>query len=123
MSARYKDTRAEYQRIHDRSISEAALQRSLLEVADHYGWTTHHEEDSRRSKPGLPDLICAHPVHGVVFIELKSESGYLKPSQKEWREVLTMCGARYFVFRPRDRFVADALFARGEFPPSAEYSK
>ena len=123
MSTRFRDTRSEYQRIHDRSISEAALQKSLVEVAEMYGWQLHHEVDSRRSKPGLPDLICAHHKHGVVFIELKSERGYLKPEQRVWRDTLVAAGARYYVFRPRDRFVADAMFARGEMPPMENYHK
>lgn len=115
--------RSEYQRIHDRSISEDALQRSLIEVAEIHGWAWHHETDSRRSKAGFPDLVFAHMTHGVCFIELKSERGYLKPAQKEWRDVLVAGGARYYVFRPRDRFIADALFARGEWPPMADYLK
>ena len=123
MSTRSTDTRSEYQKIHDRSISEAALQKSLIEVAEMHGWQIHHEVDSRRSNPGLPDLICAHPNHGVVFIELKAERSYLRPAQKEWRDALTMAGANYYVFRPRDRFVADDLFTRGELPPMKEYSR
>lgn len=123
MSTRFKDTRTEYQRIHDRSISEDALQRSLIEVAELHGWQWHHETDSRRSKAGFPDLVCAHMSHGVCFIELKSERGYLQPAQREWRDVLVAAGARYYVFRPRDRFVADALFARGEWPDMREYQK
>lgn len=116
-----KDERLPYQKIHDASISEAALQKSLIEVARLHGWTTHHETDSRRSDPGLPDLICVHPDHGVVFIELKSEKNYLRPEQKAWRDVLTAAGAWYYVFRPRDRFVADSLFIEGEFPPMEDY--
>ena len=123
MTTRFKDTRAEYQRIHDRSISEAALQKSLIEVAEMHGWMVHHETDSRRSNPGLPDLICAHPNHGVVFIELKSERGYLRPAQREWRDALTMAGANYYVFRPRDRFTADALFVSGDMPEMERYQK
>ena len=115
--------RTEYQRIHDRSISEAAFQRSLIEVAEMHGWSWHHEEDSRRSKAGFPDVVLCHPVHGLVFVECKSERGYLKPAQKEWRDVLVMAGVRYYVFRPRDRFVADALFTRGEFPPREDFTR
>lgn len=120
---RRKDTRPEYRKILDRSISELALQKSLIEVAEMYGWQVWHDNDSRRNNAGLPDLICAHPVHGVVFVELKSERGYLRPAQKEWRDVLVMGGARYYVFRPRDRFVADDMFTKGKWPDMREYSK
>ena len=117
------DTRSEYQKIHDRSISEAALQKSLIEVAEMHGWSWHHETDSRRSKAGFPDLVCVHPHHGLVFLELKSERGYLSPEQKEWRDVLVMAGVRYYVFRPRDRFIADRMFTHGEWPDMREYQK
>lgn len=121
--ARRKDSRKEYQRIHDQSISEIELQRSLIEVAEMFGWKCHHENDSRRSNPGLPDLICAHPRHGIVFIELKSERGYLRQPQKAWRDVLIAGGVPYYVFRPRDRFVADDLFREGKFPPADGYCR
>ena len=117
------DTRSDARKMLDRQTSEAAFQRSLLEVADMFGWSTHHEVDSRRSNAGLPDLICAHPVHGVCFIELKAEGKYLRPEQKEWRDVLTAAGARFYVLRPRDRDVAERLFMRGEWPNPQEYSR
>lgn len=116
-----RDNRLPYQKIHDESISEAAFQRSLVEVAELHGWKIHHETDSRRSNPGLPDLVCAHPEFGVVFMELKAEKKYLRPAQKDWRDTLVAAGANYYVFRPRDRFVADDLFAKGLFPPMEEY--
>lgn len=115
------DTREPYQKIHDGTISEKALQNSLLEVATMHGWLVHHEEDSRWSFPGFPDLICAHPEHGVVYIELKTETNSLDPDQYDWRDYLVAGGSRYYVFRPRDRFVADELFIRGTFPPMERY--
>lgn len=119
--ARSKDTRLPYQRIHDESISEAALQNSMLEVAQMNDWKCHHETDSRRSNPGFPDLVCVHPTHGVVFIELKTEKKYLRAPQRVWRDVLVASGARYYLFRPRDRFVADEMFLTGKFPPVEDY--
>lgn len=81
----------------------------------------HHETDSRWSYAGFPDLVCAHPDHGLVFIELKSETGSLSSDQYDWRDYLVATGVRYYVFRPRDRFVADDLFAKGVFPPMERY--
>ncbi|MCV0404527.1 MAG: VRR-NUC domain-containing protein [Chloroflexi bacterium] len=116
-----RDTRMPYQRIHDESISEHALQKSLLEMAVRGRWLVHHETDSRKSNAGFPDLVCVHPDHGLVVIELKSERGYLAPDQYDWRDYLVAAGVRYYVFRPRDRFVADELFINGVFPEMEGY--
>lgn len=118
---RKRDTRLPYQRIHDESISEEALQKSILEVAMMHGWLVHHETDSRWSNAGFPDLACAHPDHGHCFIELKTEHGSLQPDQYDWRDYLVASGARYYVFRPRDRFIADRLFQFGEWPDMEGY--
>ena len=118
------DTRSDARKMLDRQTSEAAFQRSLLEVADMFGWSTYHVSDSRRvTSAGFPDIVIAHQVHGVAFLELKKEGGYLKPEQREWRDVLTAAGVRYYVFRPRDRDVAERLFMRGEWPNPQEYSR
>lgn len=116
-----RDTRQPYQRIHDESISEHALQKSILDVAIRGQWLVHHETDSRKSNAGFPDLICTHPKHGLVVIELKSETNNLGPDQYDWRDYMVASGVRFYVFRPRDRFVADELFLNGVFPPMEDY--
>lgn len=118
---RLKDSRLPYQKIHDRSISESALQDSILAGAAAHGWLVHHETDSRRSYAGFPDLVLVHPKHGIGFFELKAESGSLQPDQFSWRDYLVKAGARYYVFRPRDRFVVDELLATGQWPEMEGY--
>jgi DNA primase len=66
------------------------------------GWLTYHTHDSRRSTAGFPDLVLVRPP-AVLFAELKSESGALRPEQEAWLRKLARCegvGAR--VWRPSD---------------------
>jgi hypothetical protein len=99
-----------------RLVREDQLQRTVEELLDWYGWIWWHATDSRRTRPGLPDLIAARPSRsgqgavvpgrvgpgGVVyFLELKTETGRLRPEQERWRDVLTACSeARYRLVRP-----------------------
>lgn len=118
-----RDQRSDARRLLDQYMDENTLQASVIALAERAGWLIHHETDSRRSKPGLPDLICAHPIHGTVFIELKTETGKLRPAQMRWRTTLIANGSRYYVFRPRDRDVLDHLLLTGTYPNPKDYAK
>lgn len=50
---------------------------------------------------GYPDLTIVGPT-GVLFRELKSERGVLRPEQKTWIARLSVAGADVDVWRPRD---------------------
>ena len=50
----------------------------------------------RGCRSGLPDLMTLWPGR-VVFVELKSKTGYLSATQKETREELLRAGAGYWV--------------------------
>ncbi len=77
-------------------ISEAELQSAIIELAQRYGWLVHHARPARNvrgwSTPiqgdsGFPDLVLAK--NGcVLFAELKSERGRLRPEQRAWMQVL-----------------------------------
>lgn len=62
-----------------RAMSEAQLQDAITGMLDHHGIPWHHEQDSRKSKRGLPDLI----VFGrrIVFWEIKRQGGRVTPEQ------------------------------------------
>lgn len=64
-------------------ISEGAMQAAIKEAALRNGWLYHHAADSRRADPGLPDVLA---VRGEVLLalELKRQSGRVKPAQAEW---------------------------------------
>lgn len=102
---------AEYQAHVDREISEAAFQRQVLELAVLLGWRWYHPPDNKpdargrrqRVQAGFLDLVLVHPVHGVLFRELKTERGRVSEEQREWIAALGAAGANAAVWRPRDR--------------------
>ena len=72
------------------AMTEADMQRGILEAATLGRWRSYHTFDSRRSNPGFPDLVLVRPpVAG--FFELKGPGGRVSPAQAEWIEALTDC--------------------------------
>lgn len=63
----------------------------------------HHETDSRRSRPGFPDLWICGPG-GLDVVELKIEAVSAQPTeaQQEWLDVLMLAGIAAYVWRPSD---------------------
>lgn len=81
-------------------ISEKQFQAQVLQLARLTGWLCYHTHDSRRSAPGFPDLVLIRPP-AIIFAELKSAAGKLRPEQKVWLEILQRCpGVKVFVWRP-----------------------
>lgn len=64
------------------------------------GLLVYHTHDSRRSEAGFPD--CVIVGQGVLFAELKSHRGTLKPDQRRWGSALEKAGQRWTIWRPRD---------------------
>ena len=60
----------------------------------------YHAHDSRRSVPGWPDLVLVG--NSIIFRELKSATGTLRPEQHDWRDVLCVAGADWAIWRPAD---------------------
>ena len=85
----------------DASVSEAELQRCILQLATACGWTTYHTYDSRRSNAGYPDLTLVRPPR-LMFVELKSEKGKWRPMQEKWLELLRACNVEAYAWRPHD---------------------
>jgi hypothetical protein len=71
-------------------VSEKHFQAQVQELARLSGWLTYHTHDSRRSQRGFPDLVLVRPPI-VLFSELKSETGRLRPEQAAWLEALSGC--------------------------------
>lgn len=75
--------------------SEVNSMRTAIALMNEAGFLTYHETDSRRSDPGLPDVIAARPPR-LLSVEFKMTSGKLSPEQKYWREDLLACpGVEY----------------------------
>lgn len=72
-------TPAEYRALQ----SEASFLQQLRKYADLKGWRVYHTHDSRRSDEGFPDLVMVRGQR-LVFAELKSATGRLRPEQQEW---------------------------------------
>jgi len=54
------------------AMTEQQLQDAVTALADVLGWSWYHTHDSRRSRPGYPDLHLWHPGKGRgLFVELK----------------------------------------------------
>jgi hypothetical protein len=64
-------------------MTEAELQRYVLEAAVLAGWLAYHTHDSRRSQPGFPDLVLVRRPR-MIYAELKSDRGRLRAEQNIW---------------------------------------
>jgi len=68
-------------------LSEKHFQAQVVELARLSGWLCYHTHDSRRSVAGFPDLVMVRAPR-VVFAELKSQAGRIRPGQGQWLEAL-----------------------------------
>lgn len=92
-------------------MTEAQLQQRITDLADWLGLRYHHETDSRKSRPGFPDLVIVGP-HGVVFAELKAQHGRVTAEQQAWHDDLKRAGAEVYIWRPDSwDFINDRLHA------------
>lgn len=85
-------------------MTEAELQKAVVDLARRYGWITYHVPDSRRvTARGCPDLIMINEAQArVMFAELKTAKGKLRPEQTFWIGVLKAAGIEVHVWRPDD---------------------
>lgn len=85
----------------DRSISEDAWQSKVTDAASYNRWSWWHDQDSRKNKRGLPDLLLWKP-HQFMACELKTETGIVTDDQarilREWEQA----GVETHVWRPHD---------------------
>lgn len=79
---------------------EAKLQGAVVTLARSLGWKTFHMYDAQKSEPGQPDLQLRRPPR-LVFAELKTDYGRLRPDQKRVLRDLALCGVEVYVWRDR----------------------
>lgn len=83
-------------------MTERQFQSQVVKVAKLNGWLVYHTFDSRRSEPGFPDLVLVKGER-VIFAELKSEQGRVRPEQVEWLERLSVAKEmKAVVWRPSE---------------------
>jgi hypothetical protein len=80
-------------------VSEAAFQQQIKKTCEWMNLAVYHTHDSRRSQPGFPDLVIAG-ANGVLYRELKTETGRVTPMQQYWLDLLVEGGADAAVWRP-----------------------
>lgn len=94
-------------------VSEAEFQKAVIDAAHFNGWTVAHfrtalTASGRHITPvaadgkGFPDLVLVKAGVGVMFRELKKDSGKVAVDQQAWLNVLQGSGADADVWRPRD---------------------
>ena len=71
--------------------NEKQLQRLVKDMAEKLGWLTYHTKNAMQSDKGFPDLVCAHPKHGVLFLELKVNAKVTR-EQEMWIDTLVQAG-------------------------------
>lgn len=84
--------------------SEEQWRRQVREIAARYGRRLqYHTADSRRSDPGSPDEVFGHlSQRRTLFVEFKTDTGRIRPAQREWLSHLADSGFEVALWRPRD---------------------
>ncbi len=73
---------------HPSLLSEAQLSSLVVETARLGGWSLrYHTLRSKGSPSGFPDWVLLRPGR-LLFVELKSESGKVRPEQQRWLDAL-----------------------------------
>jgi hypothetical protein len=90
------------QRLVAARMTEDQLQEAVRTFCRDLGLLVQHVHDSRRSwLPGWPDLEIVGQTH-IIWRELKSETGTLRPEQRAVGSRITKAGGNWAVWRPRD---------------------
>ena len=81
-----------------RQAPERLLQDKVIQLARMNGFRVQHSRPVQQANGrwltaiqgdvGFPDLVLAHRERGVLFIELKSDTGKLTPGQVSWQQNL-----------------------------------
>ena len=85
----------------------AKARQFLFDRRKHDFLLVYHTHDSRRSAPGFPDLVLAHPDGRLIFAELKRDGQYPKTEQRLWLSALSRVAeenplVEVFLWRPSD---------------------
>jgi VRR-NUC domain len=85
-------------------ISEKEYMQQIIDLARLTGHYCYHTFDSRRSEPGMTDLVILKATRErPLFVEVKTENGELTEHQEIVKQILeAMPGADYRLWRPSD---------------------
>jgi hypothetical protein len=92
-------------------MTEDELRELVLDLAASLGLLAFYKGDSRllATPRGFPDLVLAGPG-GVLFREIKSETGRITDGQARWIQLLRRGGADVKVWQPVD-WIAERIHA------------
>ena len=101
-------------------LTESVFQRQLVGqdgLATWLGWRSYHTRYSPGSDAGYPDLTLVHPVHGLLWLELKGgvRSSHPSVEQVAWLRALRDARQHAYLVHPADIEVVDLLL-RGKVP-------
>ena len=82
------------------AMTETDLMAAVRTACRHLRLLAYHTHDSRRSEPGFPDLVIVG--RRVIYRELKTQRGRLRPEQRAWLAALQEAGQDADVWRPSD---------------------
>lgn len=83
-------------------LSERDLAGYVRDLAQVLGWRRYHTWLAKHSPAGFPDEVLVRPPR-LVFAELKSASGKLRPDQEAWLDALSeVPGVEVYLWRPED---------------------
>jgi hypothetical protein len=87
------------------ALSEAAFRKQVTDLATLCGWLVYYVPDSRRvTSAGYPDLTLVKYKGGnkrVIFAELKTDAGRVRPEQAVWVSALNAAGQTAVIWRPK----------------------
>ena len=104
----------------DDSMSEADLERSVVDMAHAFGWYVAGFRPARVTRKGqetwetpvkhdgkgFPDLVLVRGYsdagRGLLFVEIKAMKGTLSRDQQIWANLIVEAGGRYYCWRPSD---------------------
>jgi hypothetical protein len=115
----------QFRRLMDRSLTEAQWQKQVEKALDTFGWWWMHVPSNvvlcptckrriyRGIRKGVPDIWAIRPPY-MLYLELKTERGWLDPEQQRVQDLLRACGQVALCVRPRDRATLLDLLAHPE---------
>ena len=92
-------------------LTEKQFSAQVYDLARVCGWRRYHTYRSKHSPAGFPDEVLVR--ERVIFAELKTEHGPMRPAQVEWIKALERAGVEVYVWRPHDLdLIAETLRKR-----------
>lgn len=84
---------------------EIDLQGKIERFCRDHGFYLFHDRSRKQNAPGFPDFVIALPGGRVVWLELKSARGRLRPEQKKVRLMLLALGHEWHEVRSYRQFL------------------